>query len=369
MSATTSFAVIADSSRLGRQLLKKILEPLVAADTLATTDSIAETFSRDNQPTLLLISYDWPDIETELQKLKQQAPHAHAVILASPDQHEKNTSLNDLPCVMGTITKPYQSRDVTQHLVHALQAAVQPASQPSSTTLDHTAVPLSIMLERDLAFCKRHGLMLSAMAVQINEHQSLCAEVGKTAVNNAQASLEKKMRALLRHEDSICLRQPGLIVLSLPGTPPLGARVLAHRLCAWIGQEEFRHQHFNIHFSVNIGIHCCVPGTEVNTQDFLRTTADTTHEVPENGENHIHLSDYARAITGEKTNSTHDKRRPDSAHFWHTLEALLHHPDLNDNEHQDALLSRLGPILSSLSETQRMKLIDQLLVASVSPDA
>tara|TARA_R110002073_G_scaffold2938_3_gene19181 strand:- start:26403 stop:27509 length:1107 start_codon:yes stop_codon:yes gene_type:complete len=366
MSATTSFAVIADSSRLGRQLLKKILEPLVAVDTLATTNSIAEAFDGDSTPTLLLISYDWPDIEAELDQLKLRAPHAHVVILASPDQHETTKSLNNRPCVMGAITKPYQSRDVTHYLVHALQGAVQRAPQPSSTTLDHN-IPLSVMLERDLAFCKRHGLMLSAMAVQINEHQSLCAEVGKTAVNNAQASLEKKMRALLRHEDSICLRQPGLIALSLPGTPPLGARVLAHRLCAWIGQEEFRHQHFNIHFSVNIGIHCCVPGTEVDTQDFLRTTANTTQEVPENGENHIHLSDYARAITGEKTDSAHDKRRPDSAHFWHTLEALLHHPDLNDSEHQDALLSRLGPILSNLSETQRMKLIDQLLVASVNP--
>lgn len=379
MSATTSFAVIADNSRLGRQLLTKILEPLVAVDTIvsanASADSLTQPFQAENGPALLLVSYDWPDLENGLQQLQRIAPHVRVAILTSPDQHDNSAALRSHVNVIGTVTKPYQPRDVTQCLVHVLQNALQQdnAAQQASTekrdaVLEHS-LPLSILLERDLAFCKRHGLMLSSMAVQINQYQDLCAEVGKTAVHNAQESLEKKMRALLRHEDSICLRQPGLMVLSLPGTPPLGARVLAHRLCAWIGQEEFQHQHYNIHFSVNIGIHCCVPGTDVDTLDFLRTTAHTTQEVPENSDNHIHLSDYARAITGEKTTSTREKHRPDSTHFWSTLEALLNHPDLNDSEHQDALLNRLGPILSHLSEEQRMKLIDQLLVASVSPDA
>lgn len=369
MSDHANFAIIADSSRLGGELLKRILTPLVPTRTLSPGQTLEDSFSNDSSPALLLISYDWPDLVRQLRRIVDKSPHTQIVLLTSPD-HVDQVELDPAVELLSIINKPYQAKEVVHCVVQALKNAL---NRDSDTPQDHAAaennVPLSSVLERDLAFCKRYGLMLSAMSVQINEYQNLCAEVGRHAVDETQTSLEKKIRALLRHEDSLCLRQPGLIALSLPGTPPLGARVIAHRLCSWIEQQEFSQDHYSIHFSISIGIHCCVPGTEVDAQSFLSTTARTAQEVPKNGESHIHLSEYTQAITGEKNHSPDLEPWAKSTHFWETLDCLLSHPDLNDPENQDAILNRLNPILISLSEVQRLKLVDQLLVASVSPGA
>src|SRR5690606_2411795 len=178
-------------------------------------------------------------------------------------------------------------------------------------------------------------------------------------------TLEQKMRALLRHEDSICLRQPGLLILSLPGTPPMGARVLAHRICAWLDHEEIRQQHFNIHFSVNIGIHCCIPGSDVDIQDFLAATSFAAEEIVSSDESHVHFSEYTQSITGAGKSSTQQNQRIDSEHFWQTFETLLRHPRIADSEHHDALLEKIAPVLANLPEQQRLRLVDDLLSASI----
>src|SRR5690606_39345723 len=113
-----------------------------------------------------------------------------------------------------------------------------------------------------------------------------------------------------------------LRILSLPGTPPMGAPVLAHRICDWLHHEEIRQQHFNFPFSVNIGIHCCIPGSDVDIQYFLATTSFAAEEITSTGESHIHFSEYAQSITGQGRSSAQQNQRIDSEHFWKTFETL-----------------------------------------------
>ncbi|MDF1781121.1 MAG: hypothetical protein P1U67_07470 [Alcanivoracaceae bacterium] len=372
MKPNMPFAVIADSSRLGGQLLKKILEPIIQVVTCDSTDVLEHFFADENHPAMLLISHDWPGLRNSLEKINRAAPQVRALLLASRDNDVDGLPALKLSNVTGALTRPYEPQDVINGIVRAMHSALTDTQAEASSSFIESGPPLSMVLERDIAFCKRHGLMLSAIAVQLNDYDELCADIGKQSGAQAQQLLEEKMCSLLRQEDGICLRQPGLIILSLPGTPPLGARVLAHRICAWVGREEIRAQHFNIHFSVNIGIHCSVPGSDTDTQSFLTETANAALDMSSNatpGESHVHLSDYARAITGEKSTSSNGSTRPDSEHFWQTLEGLLKHPELNDTVHQNALMQRLAPILSTLPEAQRLQLVDDLLLASVIPDA
>jgi|GEM_PF-2952878 len=371
MTQPPAFAVVADSSRLGSQLLRKILEPLISLQQLNPGDDLGAVFTDDEPPRILLVNHDWPDLDILLPALAKRPLPPQVLLLASKDNVDSIRAQVSDDQYADILLRPFDARDVVNAIVRCLSASPRgelSAPAPTPTGVDH-GMPLSSVLDRDLAFCKRHGLMLSSMAVQLNNYDELCADVGRPAVEHAQQLLEQKMRDILRSEDGFCLRQPGLLVLSLPGTPPLGARVLAHRICAWLSHEEFQQQYFSIHFSVNIGIHCCVPGSEVEPQAFLSETAFTAQDAPEDDQNHIHLSEYAQAIVGERSNTAHSRSHVDSEHFWQTLEALLRHPNLNDRDNQDALLSKLAPILVGLSESQRLKLVDDLLMGAVTPDA
>lgn len=363
MHTDSPLAVIADASRLGGQLLKKILDPVIESQ-LCSSDAALMAAVR-NAPPVFMISHDWPDLAGTIERIGRQAPRARLILLVSADNRLEDESLLQRNEVIGTLTRPYQARDVINLIVRALRAGLSPAETAPVAVHDNNAAPPHSVLERDIAFCKRHGLMLSAMAVQLNDYQKLCQDIGNDIVANAQQTLEHKMRALLRHEDSICLRQPGLLILSLPGTPPMGARVLAHRICAWLDHEEIRQQHFNIHFSVNIGIHCCIPGSEVDLQDFLAATSFAAEEITGTGENHIHFSEYAQSITGQGRTRGQQNQRVDSDHFWQTFEALLRHPQITDSAHQDALLEKIAPVLATLPEQQRLRLVDDLLSASI----
>ncbi len=371
MTQPPAFAVIADSSRLGSQLLRRILDPLISLELAAPGADILSLFDHNPSPRLLLINHDWPDLEQILEALSGRQSAPQVLLLAGRDNIGSIRGQISDQYYADIVLRPFEARDVVNAIVRCISVSPREdaGALPSPPAVSVVSgVPLSSVLERDLAFCKRHGLMLSAMAVQLNNYDVLCADVGRPAVEEAQQRLEQQMRDILRSEDSFCLRQPGLLILSLPGTPPLGARVLAHRICAWLSHEEFQQQYFSIHFSVNIGIHCCVPGSEVEPQSFLSETAFTAHEAPEDDQNHIHLSEYAQAIVGERSTTHHNRSHVDSEHFWQTLEALLRHPNLSDHDNQDALLSKLAPILVGLSENQRLKLVDDLLMGTVSPD-
>lgn len=363
MHTDSPLAVIADASRLGGQLLKKILDPVIESQ-LCSSDA-ALMAALHNAPPVFMISHDWPDLAGTIERIRLQAPRARLILLVSADNRLGDESLLQQSEVIGALTRPYQAREVINLIVRALRAGLSPAEPAPFVVHENNTTPLHSVLERDIAFCKRHGLMLSAMAVQLNDYQKLCQDIGSDTVANAQQTLEAKMRALLRHEDSICLRQPGLLILSLPGTPPMGARVLAHRICAWLDHEEIRQQHFNIHFSVNIGIHCCIPGSEVDIQDFLAATSFAAEEIASTGENHIHFSEYAQSITGPGKTSTQQNQRIDSDHFWKTFETLLRHPQITDSAHHDALLEKIAPVLATLPEQQRLRLVDDLLSASI----
>lgn len=369
MTQTTAFAVIAESSKLGSQLLRKILDPLIGVQQLNPGDDIVHLFQPNGAPRLLLVNHDWPGLADALPVLAALPSPPQVLLLAGNDSLDAIRNQTDDRYYADILLRPFEAKDVVNSIVrclsHSPREEINTLHAPHTNNIDH-GMPLSSVLDRDIAFCKRHGLMLSAMSVQLNNYDTLCADIGRPAVEDAQLRLEQQMRDILRNEDSFCLRQPGLLVLSLPGTPPLGARVLAHRICAWLSHEEFQQQYFSIHFSVNIGIHCCVPGSDVDPQTFLSESAFTAQQQPEDDENHIHLSEYAQAIIGERSTNGHSQTHVDSEHFWQTLEALLRHPNLNNQDNQDALLSKLGPILVELSEGQRLKLVDDLLMGTVS---
>ena len=369
MSQAPAFAAIADSSRIGSQLLSKILSPLVSTQTIPPGDDLITLFHTAQAPRVLLVNHDWPALNETLPQLAALPTAPQVILLAGHDNLDTLRAQFSSTAYFDILERPFEAKDVVNMLVRCLSSLPDTSANANGAveTID-SGKPLSSVLTRDMAFCNRHGLVLSVMAVQLNSYQSLCADVGRDAVEHAQQTLELKMSEILRSEDGVCLRQPGLILLSLPGTPPLGARVLAHRICSWLSGEEFTQQYFSIHFSVNIGIHCCVPGNQADAQELMSETSFTAQQPPEDDQNRIHLSDYAQTVIGEVATPASRKPLNNTDDYWGALDEILSLPQISDPSQQGELLKKLSPLLLGLSESQRLKLVDDLLMGSSSMD-
>ena len=83
MHTDSPLAVIADASRLGGQLLKKILDPVIESQ-LCNSDAALMAALR-NAPPVFMLSHDWPDLVGTIERIRLQAPRARLILLVSAD--------------------------------------------------------------------------------------------------------------------------------------------------------------------------------------------------------------------------------------------------------------------------------------------
>src|SRR5690606_2181093 len=83
MHTHSPLAVIADASRLGGQLLKKILDPVIESQLCTNDDALMAALR--NAPPVFMISHDWPDLTGTIERIRLQAPRTRLILLVSAD--------------------------------------------------------------------------------------------------------------------------------------------------------------------------------------------------------------------------------------------------------------------------------------------
>lgn len=388
--------VVAESTRLGTHMLEKILDPYMSLRICRDDSALNGALADAAAPRLCLISYLWPDIDMVLKQLRQHQPPIPALLLASPESDAETLAYLCESYDCQVLYRPYEPqqvlRDILLQLAHsdsppATTAAAAAASIPTVTDTDETPAREdgAAILARDIAFCRRHSLSHSVMVLRIQDYDNLHRELGSAICERAQQGLVQALEARLRQEDALIISEPGQLALSLPGTPPLGARVLAHRLCAWLQQEEFRSGEFRIHFTVAAGIHCLVPEASQTVDDILdeaRAAADLAHASHHSSA--VHLSDAASelaihhmginteeapaAVELSEDGQDEEDSLQDPEAIWRQLESMLSGPGGEADDARNAVLSHLTGMMRLLNENERLALVDELLMASALPE-
>jgi len=386
--------IIADSSRLGTRMLEKILAPLVDVTLCRDPGQLETALASEPAPRLCLISHQWPGLEAWLASDRRQRPGV--VLLASPDSDAKRLAHLCEDHDAGILYRPYEPAQVMREVLHrtALNGP-QPVRPAPADTPRQTTDPApekhepdgAALLARDRAFCKRHGLPHSVVAIRIQDHGGLVRELGSDVVTKAEESMFEALQQRLRQEDGIVLREPGRMALTLPGTPPLGARVLAHRLCAWLQKAEFEINDFHIHFTIAVGIHCLDSESAESAESALEEAQSACLVAHANHRSSaVHLSDLASELAihhhaqpdetaeEEDTPETEPAESPaapatDPETLWQNVENVLQESRSDGDSAREAVMKKLTGVLRHLDENERMALVDELLLASALPES
>lgn len=358
MSTTSPFsAIIADSSRLGSVMLERLLAPLL--DVTVCADNAALDLALRQQPAALMIAHQWPGLESLLAGLRQKNPALAILLMASPESDAARLAKLSSQFDAGVIYRPYELRQVMRELLLLLSVGNGDTEHP---TTDSAAVdipdPLD-MVERDQAFCRRHQLPHALLALRIDEYESLAGQLGQEVVDQSEARLFTLISNSLRREDHICQRGAGGLIVSLPGTPVAGARVLAHRLCQQVEEADLGGS-----LELVAGIHFLANNSDESIDDAIQQ-ARATGELASR-------ADHLPVLVSEAACEALDQLAPpvlqeedaqDSD--WQEMDALFD----DDVEQRRQAMQRLAALLRRLDENTRMTLIDELLLASSMPDA
>jgi GGDEF domain-containing protein len=362
--------IIADSSKLGSVMLERLLAPLLDVQVCADAANLATALN--GQPGLLLITNQWPDLEHVLALMARQHPHLPTILTASPDSDAARLASLSEQFGSGVIYRPYEARQVIREIfgllslprVGVLTEAVDTVHEDEAGPSE--ADPLETV-QRDQAFCRRHHLPHSLLALRIDEYASLSHQLGPEALAEAEHTIRAMICTGLRREDHLCAETPGVMVLSLPGTPAQGARVLAHRLCQQIQDVDIAAGELLSRFSLLAGIHI-ITGSDALEEDISLALA-TSELASSEDQLQVLLSDMACDQIGSTAppllQTDEQSVNDDSADPWEHIAAML---DEEDAEASRQAMQQLTGILRRLDEHARMTLVDELLLASAMPD-
>ena len=372
MSHQGSFSiVIADTSRLGSVMLERLLAPLL--DVVTCTDSAGLDLALRREPSLLMIANQWPGLEVLLPGLAGRLPHLGILLMASPDSDAARIASLSKQFSTGVIYRPYEARQVMREMLSVMSRHNSLVREEVPLIVDSAPSPLET-LQRDQAFCRRHHLPHSLLALRIEEYASLGAQLGQSELGEAEHNLFAAITGNLRREDHLCDQQPGRLVLSLPGTPAQGARVLGHRLCQRAQEAGVRGGDLTTHLVLVAGIHLAT-GSDVDTLEQDIATAVSTCELASSEEDlQVLLSDAAcDQLASAAPPLLQDSAQADPAGdgevsgdtSWGKIAVILNEQDLNDGQ---GAIKALSEVLRQLDESTRMTLVDELLLASAMPE-
>lgn len=347
-SAITFRTIIADSSKLGSAVLERLLAPLLDVEVCRDTADLHQALARGAR--LLLIAHQWPAaLESVLADARAQG--IAVILMASPESDAARLATLSHQYGTGVIYRPYEARQVMREIMRQL-------SSTDSVSVSATSSPQKddrTILQRDLAFCRRHKLPHSLLALRIDEYESLGKELGNEGLLQMEQELQHSISTSLRQEDHLCQRLPGRLVISLPGTPVQGARVLAHRLCDLVRQGDTG-------FTLLAGIHIVTARDSTELQRDIDAVLATCDLAESDTSLQVLLSETACEQQEQAIPLLREQESGNQNSPWTDLiEALDNQPG------NSTVLEQLSSRLRGLDENTRLALVDELLLASSLP--
>lgn len=335
-------------------MLERLLAPLL--EVTVCTDSAALDLALRQQPSLLMIAHQWPGLDSLLAGLRNKHPALTLLLMASPESDAARLAQLSSQFEAGVIYRPYELRQVMREIL----ALVNSGKTSDGAAVETIELPHAFdTVERDQAFCQRHQLPHALLALRIDEYQSLGSQLGHTTIEQAEARLFTLVSNNLRREDHICLRDPGSLMLSLPGTPVAGARVLAHRLCQQVEEADL-----GASLELVAGIHFLAKNSN-ESLDAAIQQARTTCELASRADNlPVLVSEAACEALDQLAPPVLQEDDAEQDGGWQDIDALFD----DDSERRRQAMQRLATLLRRLDESTRMTLVDELLLASAMPE-
>jgi len=253
------------------------------------------------------------------------------------------------------------------------------AGTTSIRAQSHSLTPLAQLL----SLCQRYRLPLSLLAIQLKDVAALGKQLGGDRLQRLQKQLGQAVQQHTRMEDAMIAWQRGYLVLCLPGTRAGGAACLAQRLDQWFQKTRFTLDEFTIQLDTAMAVHMAdseqnqarenVRELLMDTLCLLAAGADeedgpalSRRALEDSRDNRQSPPPVEDSEAGQTIGDGPPRRRHDDGDIAcpQKLKELME--QLGDDD--KTLVSTLSPALQRLDERTRMRLIDELLEASLIPN-
>ncbi|MBX3130534.1 MAG: GGDEF domain-containing protein [Polyangiaceae bacterium] len=144
-------------------------------------------------------------------------------------------------------------------------------------------------LERDLAFCARHGTPVSLVALDADHFKQVNDTRGHAAGDAVLVGLVELLQANVRTEDVVARVGGEEFVVLLRGTPLAGAGVAAERIRRAIEAHQFEHD--GQRFRVTVSIGCAVAIGPSSTDELQHRADQALYRAKRSGRNCVVLAD------------------------------------------------------------------------------
>ncbi|MZR62109.1 diguanylate cyclase domain-containing protein [Alcanivorax sp. DP30] len=207
-----------------------------------------------------------------------------------------------------------------------------------------------LAIKQALSLCQRHHHPVTLLAMDVEEPDSLLADIGETRMETLIRVLAEHLQQFKRCEDLLVINPDSHIMLViLPATDIHGGYCLAQRLISRLRGEEIQLDEFQIPISLRIALHGCENLDNSESQPLIDATLKLLQN-PDNNQQLI-LSDTARQNLDTP-----------SVPAKNSLAASLV-AQASQTSDED-LLDTLKPAFSRLPEHERMRVVDHLLELS-----
>lgn len=215
---------------------------------------------------------------------------------------------------------------------------------------------------KDRSFCIRHGATHSVQYIAIDNYERILREQGRVAAREAVGMVAEVIRSKIRREDTFARVEDAAFALSLLQTDHIGARVLAERVRQAIAQKVFKARGMAIAITVSIGVSVPSPAAELTAGKVLELAERSAKIAARAGGNQTHV-----AVEPGAQENVRAKPVPVPVPVGAPAGSITLKPEDVASDPAEFIES-VFPLLQKLSDTDRLALIDRLLVMAETPD-
>jgi two-component system cell cycle response regulator len=369
--------LIVDPSKVVLVAARKLLEPHfsvymaeggnAAWELIESIPDITAMFTEQNLPSLSGIDL--------LRRIRESADPRIAnlpVVITTSGERDEATRRAALDAgATDFILKPFDAVDLltrarawssTAVRAHSLHEHNQVLRELVMVDTDTRAGNRDYFLQesvKDRSFCIRHRRAQAVLHIAVDHFDRILREQGRVAAREAVGMVAEVIRSKCRREDTFARIGESAFALSLLHTDHIGARVLAERIRQAIAQKVFKARGMAVAISVSIGIYVPPYEADLKAEQLLEMAEKSAKIAARAGGNQTNVVNEGAPRPAAAAPSV-AKPAP-SGTITLQAESIAEDPQL--------FIDKLFPLLQRLEDSDRLALIDRLLVMAETPPA
>lgn len=351
--------LIADDSKIVRVTASKILETqfdvVLAEDgedawqKICTDDSIQVVFTDLGMPKLDGYGLIQRIRQSENEGIRNQPV---IVITGAAEDEGVRRKVFELGAT-DFITKPFKSTEIIARAeAHASYRRDKDSLQKNvdtdllTGTLNHSGI--SKQLEKDVSFINRHNENLAVIIFELDGFGAIYERIGEQTSHKIIKEVAATLLGAIRKEDSVGRYASEKFIVILPMAKTEGVVILAKRLCERIKSFKITVGGEVLPLTMSAGIATAIKGQPASTKQMLHTADQALANAKAVGAGEVQLL--------KLENGRHEEPVVVIS-VDGLLDAISKGKTDSIQDQMDAIISRLLPLVSLMTEEQKRKLI------------